>query len=86
MKLLSRFLNWLFPFPADEYFSRFIAPHYQRGLEAGIAKEDLQAMFEVAMQYGHPIYGQPPGAIFRDLVDKRIQEATPQPAPDDSKE
>lgn len=74
MNLFARFLNWLFPFPVDEYFARFIKPHYERGIEAGISVDELEHMLKLAFDNGNPITGTPPGAMFRDMVDKRISE------------
>lgn len=74
MKLFARILNWLNPFPAEEYFARFIKPHYERGIEAGITQDELEHMLKLAFDEGNPITGTPPGAMFRDMVDTRIQQ------------
>jgi hypothetical protein len=59
----------------DAYFDRFIKPHYERGLKAGLSHDELSEMVRVAiyMTQNPTVIGDTPGRHFRDMVDEWME-------------
>jgi len=57
-------------------YHRFIQPHYERGLKAGLSHDELNAMVKQAIyRVKDPtIIGDTPGSYFRDMVDEWIEQ------------
>jgi hypothetical protein len=53
---------------AEEYFNRFIARHVDRAHELRIPKDELDAMWEKALEASDAY--TPPGIILRRLIDE----------------
>jgi hypothetical protein len=57
------------------YYERFIAPTWKRGLDAGIPMLELEDMMQSAIDNADPtIVGYAPDALFRNMVDKWIED------------
>lgn len=51
----------------SEHYHRFIKPHYERGLNAGMTIEVLDWMLDEAWRRSYPPHINP-GSVFRDMV------------------
>lgn len=64
--------RWLFVFffgdIAERYFKRYITPQIRRAAQLGIPREELDEMWEIALNLSGPY--QPPGIILRNLIDQ----------------
>lgn len=76
MSLISRILEWISPFPTEEYAKKFLQPKYERGIALGISDETLHILWKQAWEIvvDPTIPGGAPGSIFDRLIDQYVAE------------
>jgi hypothetical protein len=77
MYWLQKPIKQLVRLDGENYFERFIKPHYERGLQAGIPLAELVMMAKQAIDSSVPPKGElglAPSSIFRDMVDQWIAD------------